>query len=214
MILRQSLRRQQRNCLKVAGVFWIPTYFKKQHEQHSWELNCIDVYQSVHFPAPQSSSRNAEEGEQDLRELESKLIDFALEKSTEPTAPPHPAIDRKHSFQICHFSSCQACSYWPSFAADCIAVEYREPPFWCTVAYYEFSQRVGEYFQATGYTVTVDGFTDPSAGTGGHFCLGLLSNINRQPFAVETRRLIGKQFYFKIWKLHCCFPSSSFPNFF
>ena len=50
--------------------------------------------------------------------------------------------------------------------------------------------RVGDQFQASKPSLTVDGFTDPSSGD--RFCLGLLSNIHRDPQIEQTRRHIGK----------------------
>ncbi len=50
--------------------------------------------------------------------------------------------------------------------------------------------RVGEIFQASKPSYTVDGFTDPSSSD--RFCLGLLSNIHRDQQIEQTRRFIGK----------------------
>ncbi len=50
--------------------------------------------------------------------------------------------------------------------------------------------RVGEVFQASKSSFTVDGFTDPNSLD--RFCLGLLSNIHRDPQIEQTRRHIGK----------------------
>ena len=45
-------------------------------------------------------------------------------------------------------------------------------------------------FNASKPSLTVDGFTDPSSAD--RFCLGLLSNIHRDPLIEQTRRHIGK----------------------
>ena len=49
---------------------------------------------------------------------------------------------------------------------------------------------VGEKFQATKPTLIIDGGTDPSSED--RFCIGLLSNVNRDQVIEQTRRHIGK----------------------
>ncbi|KAM7111261.1 mothers against decapentaplegic homolog 9 [Molossus nigricans] len=68
---------------------------------------------------------------------------------------------------------------------------YEEPRHWCSVAYYELNSRVGETFQASSRSVLIDGFTDPSNNRD-RFCLGLLSNVNRNSTIENTRRHIGR----------------------
>ncbi|XP_051846414.1 mothers against decapentaplegic homolog 1-like [Antechinus flavipes] len=74
---------------------------------------------------------------------------------------------------------------------DVQAVVYQEPKHWCSIAYYELNKRVGEAFRASCTSVFVDGFTDPSDDTN-RFCLGFLSNVNRNSTIEKTRRHIGK----------------------
>ena len=73
---------------------------------------------------------------------------------------------------------------------DYHSITYCEPAYWCSVSYYEMKNRVGEVFQASKPSLTVDGFTDPSSAD--RFCLGLLSNIHRDQQIEQTRRHIGK----------------------
>ncbi|XP_059469973.1 protein mothers against dpp isoform X1 [Neocloeon triangulifer] len=70
-------------------------------------------------------------------------------------------------------------------------VAYQEPPYWASIAYYELNCRVGEVFHCTSHSVIVDGFTNPSNNSD-RFCLGQLSNVNRNSTIENTRRHIGK----------------------
>lgn len=72
------------------------------------------------------------------------------------------------------------------------AVAYEEAPFWCSIAYYELNSRVGEVYHAQSSTIYVDGFTNPSVHNNNRFCLGQLSNVNRNSTIENTRRHIGK----------------------
>uniref|UniRef100_A0A3Q2QFB3 Mothers against decapentaplegic homolog n=1 Tax=Fundulus heteroclitus TaxID=8078 RepID=A0A3Q2QFB3_FUNHE len=77
------------------------------------------------------------------------------------------------------------------YATNVQPVEYEEPSHWCSIVYYELNNRVGEAYQASSTSVLVDGFTDPSNNKN-RFCLGLLSNVNRNSTIENTRRHIGK----------------------
>ncbi|KAK2170388.1 hypothetical protein LSH36_3g22069 [Paralvinella palmiformis] len=74
---------------------------------------------------------------------------------------------------------------------DVQPVTYQEPAYWCSCVYYELNNRVGEAFQAQSPSIVVDGYTDPSNNSD-RFCLGLLSNVNRNSTIENTRRHIGK----------------------
>lgn len=79
------------------------------------------------------------------------------------------------------------------FCPVCHPIPYVEQEYWCSVAYYELNSRVGEIFKvrSKSHTVIVDGFTDPSTKDE-RFCLGLLSNVNRNATIENTRRYIGR----------------------
>ncbi|KXJ26769.1 mothers against decapentaplegic homolog 4 [Exaiptasia diaphana] len=66
------------------------------------------------------------------------------------------------------------------------------PEHWCSIAYFELDQQVGEIFKVTSNcpSVTVDGYVDPSGGN--RFCLGQLSNVHRTEASERARLHIGK----------------------
>jgi hypothetical protein len=78
------------------------------------------------------------------------------------------------------------------FFLDLIPVTMEQQSHWCTITYYEMSQRVGELFCASRdiQSVTIDGYTDPSSAD--RFCLGCLSNVKRSRETELTRHYIGR----------------------
>ena len=74
-------------------------------------------------------------------------------------------------------------------------VAYQESEYWCSIAYYELNSRVGEVYHSLNHSIIVDGFTNPPNNNNNRFCLGLLSNVNRNSTIENTRRHIGKGIY-------------------
>uniref|UniRef100_A0A8C5WM27 Mothers against decapentaplegic homolog n=1 Tax=Leptobrachium leishanense TaxID=445787 RepID=A0A8C5WM27_9ANUR len=110
---------------------------------------------------------------------------------TDTPPPPYiaPEIHGNQNRQPVDSPDCQLILQAPNreFRPVC----YEEPLHWCSVAYYELNNRVGETFQASSRSMLIDGFTDPSNNKN-RFCLGLLSNVNRNSTIENTRRHIGK----------------------
>ncbi|TEA24083.1 hypothetical protein DBR06_SOUSAS2610023, partial [Sousa chinensis] len=110
-----------------------------------------------------------------------------------PGSPSEPESPFQHSGhrELGGTSVAVVMSCLVRFLSDFRPVCYEEPQHWCSVAYYELNNRVGETFQASSRSVLIDGFTDPSNNRN-RFCLGLLSNVNRNSTIENTRRHIGK----------------------
>ncbi|XP_077983776.1 mothers against decapentaplegic homolog 1-like isoform X2 [Glandiceps talaboti] len=115
---------------------------------------------------------------------------FALPAETPPPAymPPEDQNQNQNQDQPMETNQPQI---GPQPSPDVTPITYQEPPYWCSIAYYELNSRVGELFHASSTSVIVDGFTDPSNNSD-RFCLGLLSNVNRNSTIENTRRHIGK----------------------
>lgn len=106
-----------------------------------------------------------------------------------PADTPPPGYISEDGDNMDHNDSISLSRLSPS-PVDAQPVMYCEPAFWCSISYYELNTRVGETFHASQPSITVDGFTDPSNSE--RFCLGLLSNVNRNSVVEQTRRHIGK----------------------
>ena len=81
-----------------------------------------------------------------------------------------------------------------------------EPEFWCSISYWELNTRIGDIFQASQPSIYVDGFTNPNSPE--RFCLGFLSNVNRDLQVERTRRSIGElpsSLYFTYLVNYCNF---------
>jgi len=76
------------------------------------------------------------------------------------------------------------------FPSELSPIQYQEPEYWCKISYYELTSHVGEVFFAKNSSIIIDGFTHPSRHD--RFCLGSLSNVNRNSTIENTRRHIGK----------------------
>jgi hypothetical protein len=72
-----------------------------------------------------------------------------------------------------------------------VLIAPQEPAYWASIAYYELNSRVGEVYHANNHSVIIDGFTNPSNKNNNRFCLGQLSNVNRNSTIENTRRHIG-----------------------
>lgn len=63
---------------------------------------------------------------------------------------------------------------------------------WCTINYYEYSNKVGGQFRASSSKLYVDGYTSPYRNFTNRFSLGLLENVKRQNGVELVRTSIGR----------------------
>ncbi|CAL1526176.1 unnamed protein product [Lymnaea stagnalis] len=116
--------------------------------------------------------------------------------SDTPPPPYHSLPDQNghcYNMDTCDqysLSPCSSVESTPPQSPPMQPISYQELDHWCNIVYYELNSRVGEQFRASCNSVTVDGFTDPSHV--GRFCLGILSNVNRNSTVENTRRHIGR----------------------
>lgn len=73
-----------------------------------------------------------------------------------------------------------------------VLVPFETQDKWCNILYYELNSRVGESYHAVNHKIRIDGFTNPSTLNNDRFCLGQLSNINRNSTIENSRRHIGQ----------------------
>lgn len=74
---------------------------------------------------------------------------------------------------------------------DIQEVPYIEGTSWCSISYHEYDQRIGDKFHSNCWrVVSVDGYTQPLCTD--RFCIGGISNINRNQFTEWVRRRIGR----------------------
>uniref|UniRef100_A0A8D1JNU2 Mothers against decapentaplegic homolog n=1 Tax=Sus scrofa TaxID=9823 RepID=A0A8D1JNU2_PIG len=168
--------------LPLFCLLWavLPPVLVPRHTEIPAEFPPLDDYshsipENTNFPAgiePQSNIPEtpppgylSEDGETSDHQMNHSMDAGSPNLSPNPMSPAHNNLDLQ-------------------------PVTYCEPAFWCSISYYELNQRVGETFHASQPSMTVDGFTDPSNSE--RFCLGLLSNVNRNAAVELTRRHIGR----------------------
>lgn len=110
-----------------------------------------------------------------------------------PETPPpaySPPEDSQHG-QSTALTDPSAMDTTSNIMSEVAPVSYQEPLYWADIAYYELNCRVGEVFHCQTNIIIIDGFTNP-CNNSDRFCLGQLSNVNRNSTIENTRRHIGK----------------------
>lgn len=82
---------------------------------------------------------------------------------------------------------------------------FAAPEYWCSIAYFELDQQVGETFKVSSSygNVIVDGYVDPSGGN--RFCLGALSNVHRTEQSERPRYIFQKLVIFLLYGIQINF---------
>uniref|UniRef100_A0A6G1SFV3 Mothers against decapentaplegic homolog n=1 Tax=Aceria tosichella TaxID=561515 RepID=A0A6G1SFV3_9ACAR len=73
---------------------------------------------------------------------------------------------------------------------DVQEIPFIDDKYWCSITYHEYDQRIGEKYHSCSPIVSVDGFTQPMCND--RFCIGGISNVNRNQFTEWVRRRIGR----------------------
>lgn len=110
-----------------------------------------------------------------------------------PETPPpaySPPEESQHG-QSTALTDPSAMDTTSNIMSEVAPVSYQEPLYWADIAYYELNCRVGEVFHCQTNVIIIDGFTNP-CNNSDRFCLGQLSNVNRNSTIENTRRHIGK----------------------
>ncbi|CAG0885458.1 unnamed protein product [Cyprideis torosa] len=111
--------------------------------------------------------------------------------SAEPAPAPAPVVPNATLTYTAGHTNHSA-AFWRSSTEESPLSTQPPPEFWCSIAYFELDQQVGETFKVSSScpTVVVDGYVDPSGGD--RFCLGALSNVHRTEQSEKARLHIGK----------------------
>ncbi|EGW02364.1 Mothers against decapentaplegic-like 9 [Cricetulus griseus] len=159
----------------------LPPVLVPRHSEYNPQLSLLAKFRSASLHSEPLMPHNAtypDSFQQPLCPAPPSSPGHVFPQSPGPTSYPHSPESPSESDS-------------PFQHSDFRPVCYEEPQHWCSIAYYELNNRVGETFQASSRSVLIDGFTDPSNNRN-RFCLGLLSNVNRNSTIENTRRHIGK----------------------
>ncbi|KAL3320615.1 Mothers against decapentaplegic 9 [Cichlidogyrus casuarinus] len=175
------------------------------HQQHQEGQQLLTGMRSEYnlgyplSPTDSNSTATSPHSSVGMQQTNSTSLKFSLLTLLNPQVPSTPVTSptkRSPSAQaIPLMSSFLALvgllPYRHQFFAHQTPVLYKEESSWCRIVYYELNNRVGEVFHATRNIITIDGFTDPN-NKADRFCLGPLSNVNRNSTIENTRRHIGE----------------------